>query len=282
MIIKAENMYEAWVKVNEDFMVMDTKSGMYMPSRDYTRVLWPVRLHVSNGFGFDGYKDHKKLPPFYAKYENRIKLLAKRYIDVNLWMEATKRLKFKEKKMSAKNPLSFTYLFHRKETRERKVPAGGGCLNHVTLVWFDGRWSLHVNLRASEITAALIGDIAFIEWIVKQIREEVRLKNWSDDELEVVWDISLASQMKSIIPLFLQYTGGDHRVLESMYRDPKNENEWFADVIRHFWHVFIHLERVTWHRRQRWTKQFLNTTKVDWSRAFKRWSKDFYEDISEF
>jgi hypothetical protein len=278
MYIEANNMFEAWVKLNEAFMVLDPNTGMYMSSRDYTRVCSVVRMHVAGGFGFNA-DQYSMLPEFFAKYQNRINLLAKRYIDPPLWEEGIARIKDREKRMQLKNPLSFVIQFHRTATRERKVPAGGGCLSQVIFIWNEGRWALHVTLRASEITAALMGDIVFVEWIVRQVAERVKLKNLDLDNMEIVWDIALASQMKSIIPLFLFYTGGDERVLGALFRDPKEQNIWFADVINHFWHTFVHLERVTWHRRQRWTKQFLERTEVNWKKAYKKWGKEFNEEL---
>jgi len=278
MYVEASNMYEAWVEVNNRFVDLQAVDGMLMSSRDYTRVYWPIRLHVSGGFGFDN-STYNELPGFYANYENRIKLLSKRYIDLDLWEEGIARIKAREKRMSIRNPLSFVLQFHRRATNERKVPAGGGCLTQLTFVWYQNLWHLHVSLRASEITAALMGDIAFVQWLVEMVKSKVRLKNWDDDSLEIVWDISLASQMKSIIPLFLLYTRGDLGTLEKLYCDPKTCDPWFADVVEHFWETFIHIERVTWHRRQRWTKRFLEATEVDWDVAYNKWRKEFRENL---
>ena len=278
MYIEANNMYEAWVKVNERFIQMESKSGMLMSSRDYTRVYWPVRLHVAGGFGFDE-SNRYELPSFYANYQNRIRLLANRYIDSELWEEGISRIKTRERRMSSRNPLSFVIQFHRRPTNERKVPAGGGCLTQITFVWYQNLWHLNVTLRASEITAALIGDIAFVQWVVEQVKDRVRLKNWDDGFLEIVWDIALASQMKSIIPLFLLYTRGDLGTFEFLFRDPSACDPWLGEVIEHFWETFIYLEKVTWHRRQRWTKRFLEATNVDWQKAHEKWRSEFGADI---
>lgn len=276
MLIEANNMYEAWIRLNEEFMVLPTSEGMHIPNRDYTRIVWPVRLHICCGFGFNAEVDgYDWLPRFYMDYPRRIKLLANRYIDSDLWEEGIVRLKARERRFQLKNPLSFVIQFHRRRTQERKVPAGGGCMTQVTFVWIDGRWALHVSLRASEVTAALIGDIAFVEWITRRVREEVRMKNWDEGNLEIIWDIALASQMKSITPLFLLFTGGDENVWHNLFKDTRGLNEWHASVINHFWDTFIYPEKITWHRRQKWSNRFLELTEIDWRNAKEKWKKEY-------
>jgi len=280
MLIEANNLFEAWIKLNEQFMMLSPEHGMHIPSRDYTRIVSPVRLHVCCGFGFDGSEDLHLLPPFYANYENRIKLLSKRYIQSDLWEEGIGRLQARQSRFQLKNPLSFVLQFHRRATTERKVPAGGGCLTQLTFIWINGRWSLHVTLRASEITAALMGDLVFVEYITRRVCEEVRMKNWDSNELEIVWDIALASQMKAIIPLFLLYTGGDENVWRQMFKDPDTLNEWHGSVVQHFWDVVIYPERITWHQRRRWSTKLLAASGLDWNIARDLWVKEYNrEDI---
>jgi len=275
LMVEGDNLYDGWIKLNEAYMNAMPEEGMYMSSRDFTRVFSPIRIHTLGGFGFDLDTRDSTLPPFYSKYENRVNLLDKRYIDEELWETALARLILREKKMTRTNPLSFVFPFHRRATNERKVPAGGGCLTQFTFVWYEERWQLHVTLRASEITVALAGDIAFVHHLVQRVKNRVRFRNWDDDKLEIFWDMSLGSQMKVVIPLFLLYTRGDLEVLDLMYKDPRKiENKWFADIVTHFWDIFIHPERVTWHRRLRWTRQFLGATQVDWQKAYERWQTE--------
>lgn len=275
MYIEGETLLDCWKKANDAFVLLDPSVGMYMSSRDYTRVVPGLYMVAKHGFGFNPVKnEYVDMPGFYAKYGSRIQLLAKRYVDPLFWDEGIIRLKSKQGKLTKTNPLSFAMQFHRRETRERKVPTGGGCLQSATFAWVYGKWQLHIHLRASEITAALSGDIAFMEWIVRQVRSEVKLRDWNDD-FEIHWTIALASQMKSIIPLYLLYSGGDEKVVTYMYRDPSKEHAWFADVINYFWNTFIYIEKTTWHRRQRWVKQFLNKSDIEWSSLHRKWKKEY-------
>lgn len=279
LTVKAGTLMSAWEKLNWKFITLPESEGMHIPTRDYTRVTWPVRLSVTRGFGFDG-SDHEDLHGFFKDYSHRIKLLHKRYIDPELWEEGMLRLQARAGKLSSRNPLSFIFQFHRRRTSERKVPAGGGCLSQIVFVWFQGKWGLHVTLRASEITASLMGDFVFVHYLVDRIRNEVNLKHFDPDNLEIFWDIALASQMKAIVPLFILYTRGDMAVLDWMYRNPKEiDNPWEANVVQHFWDTFLHPDRISWGARRRWTNRFYEVTEIDWQVAYKKWSKE-YADLS--
>lgn len=247
---------------------------MVLPGRDFSRVIWPVRLE-GNGFGFNSVSE---LPPFFSNFDRRITLLERRYIDDELWDEGLNRLQLRKKRLSSKNPLSFSFQFHRRPTAERKVPAGGGCLQTIVLVWCNNTWGISVHLRASEITARLLADIAFVKWAVDQIVKLTGVSKWPENP-KIFWTIELASQMKYLIPSFLFHTYGEQSVLDFFVSGPDfpailpgtqvTPNLWTDTITKHFWEEFIHPEKIKWMQRRRWSDKFLAITKTDWNEAKK-------------
>ncbi len=263
MEIQAKKLYTCWKKLNLEFLRLPDETGMLIPTRDFTRVTRYVRLRATNGFGLPRLED---LPPFFSSYERRANLLRKRYVDEQLWHEGVDRLKLKSKRMARTNPLSFVVAFHRRATSERGVPAGGGCLQTITFVWCDGVWSLHVYLRASEITARLLADLVFVNEAVNQIVEEVPIKKWDPKNAEIVWDLALASQMKYMIPIFLLYLKGEDFVVNYFSKEEQpDDSNWVKTVRSHFWDTVIWPDRISWAQRRKWSEKFLEGTNTDWA-----------------
>jgi hypothetical protein len=243
---------------------------MLIPNRDFSRVIPHVRLVAEEGFGLPS--NLNKLPQFFSNYDRRMTLLGNRYIDPELWQEGVERLVARRSRMARTNPLSFVIPFHRRATSERKVPAGGGCLQTITFIWVNGRWELHVALRASEITARLIADMLFVKRSVNAIVEEVNFKKW-EPKTRIVWDIALASQMKYLVPLYVLFAEGEGQVINE-YTSGKPEGIWQNIIWEHFWDTFIYPERITWAQRRKWSEKFLEMTSAPWAKLAKA-GRDF-------
>lgn len=254
-----KSLYEGWKQINEEFLNPEVEHlGMLIPNRDFSRIIPNVRITSEGGFGLP-----KILPPFFANYSRRLDLLGARYIDEDLMDLAINRLIARRTRMARSNPMSFVIPFHRRPTPERKVPAGGGCLQTITFIWVNGRWQLHVLLRASEITARLIADIVFVRSVVRTVVKAVDFKKW-DPKTEIIWDIALASQMKYMVPVFYLYAYGDEKVREQ-YMNEEPDSPWRKAIWEHFWDTFIHPERITWQQRRKWSEKFLEATRdTDW------------------
>jgi len=251
MRLTAKTAYEAWQKLNHVFLADDSGS-MIMPGRDFSHAKYNVQLRVTNGFGLPD-----DPPPFF-NMERRLKTLETRYIDPDLWKEGVERLLARRDRATGTYPNTFLVQFHRRETRERKVPAGGGCLVSLNFTWFKKRWHLHVLSRASEITARLLADMYFVERAVNRVIEEAQVRKWDPDNLIIDWTLLLPSQMKYMVPIFLLFVEGEEAI-KSMMVDPPL-NDWHKIVQEHFWKEFIFPEKIKWAQRRKWSEKFLTWT----------------------
>ncbi|MDE2098832.1 MAG: hypothetical protein KGL39_16385 [Patescibacteria group bacterium] len=255
MRIRADTLYDAWVRLNQKFLDKPEDDAWLIPGRDFTNTRYNVQLHGEHGFQMP------LVAPWWQK-ERRITLLEKRYIDPDLWDEGVNRLIERRDHMAGSQPGNFSIMFHRRPTKERKVPSGGGCLISINFTWFKGRWNLHVLSRASEITYRLLADMYFLQYSVERAVAESNLKKWNPDDFTIDWTLLLPSQMKSMAPIFLQHVGGDEAVRRYMTWLPLHD--WQRTVQAHFWGEFIYPEKITWAQRRKWSNLFFDETKADW------------------
>lgn len=256
MQIKAPTLYEAWKGINNSFINDDPSDAMLMPGRDFSFVKYNIELDAQ-GFGLP-----ETPPPLFNK-DRRVKLLEKRYIDPYVWDEGINRLIERRDRSTGSQPNSFLMLYHRRDTNERKVPAGGGCLVSLNFTWWNKGWHLHILSRASEITNRLLGDSYFVKHSVDKIIEATGLKKWDPENVHITWNLLLPSQMKYMVFHFLLYTEGVEVLKDFVTSPPKNA--WQEVVIEHFWKEFIHPEKISWAQRRKWSEQFIKETpEVNW------------------
>jgi len=250
-------LYETWLKLNDDFLFTMTDdefllAGRELPrGRDFSYMTYNITLSAK-GFGLP------ESNPF-MKQDRRIKLLRGRYVHDILWKEALQRLKEKGTK-SSQGPMSYVMPFY----RTKSTPTGGGCLISLVFSWYNKSWKIHIMSRASEITIRLLGDMYFLESMVKEVLEEVPLKNWPGDNLQIDWTLLMCSQMKHVMPYYLLHTRGEDFVREYMLAEPQHLRH--LGIIEYFWGDGVHPERVKWMQRRKWTDKFLKEANhTDWA-----------------
>lgn len=264
MLLQRNTIWDCWKAINEEFIFGSPAGAAVFPGRDFSFVRYDVTLHATNGFGVpnsfrlpDGTtKAHIPLFPG----QKRLDMLANRYIYPPFWDEAIARMA--AKKVGSKQPSSFLLQFYRRETVERKVPSGGGCLVGINFTWFEKAWHVHILSRASEITARLASDIYFADQCVRKVVKEASLRHWDPKNLDIRWTLLLPSQMKYMTPLYLLLNYGD-RVVEE-YMGMPAENDWQRIVQEHFWTTVIYPERISWAQRRKWAEKFLSWSNIDW------------------
>ena len=249
-------MYDCWLALNDSFIKQDPSSAMLMPGRDFSLAKYHVTMHATQGFGVPD-----TIPPFFSP-EKRIGLLAKRYIDPEFWDPGIARMLERRDRLTSSYPSTSVIMFNRRETTERKVPAGGGCLISINFTWYQKQWHVHILSRASEITVRLLGDIMFLEYCVNKAAHEAQLKKWDPKNLHITWTLLLPSQMKYMVPLYLLHTKGMDAVHEFMTQ--RSHHAWMATIQEHFWNEFIFPEKISWAQRRKWSEKFLDVAELDW------------------
>jgi len=264
--IRTDTIYNAWWELNSRFIYDVPTNAMLMPGRDFSYAQYHITLTATNGFGIP-----EKLPPFFQP-SKRLSLLAKRYIDPEFWDAGVGRMLERQSKLTGSYPSTSVIVFNRRATKERKVPAGGGCLISINFTWFQKKWHVHILSRASEITARLLGDVLFLEHCVARAAREAQLKKFDIDNVELKWTLLLPSQMKYMVPLFLLYTHGEEELLRFMTSCPKTP--WQETIKQHFWQEFIYPDKIKWMQRRKWSEKFLNQISPALLEAIKKKKED--------
>jgi len=258
-------LHQAWKDLNHQFFFtwpdeMFLLAGRELPpAREFSYMTYDVRIR---GVGLGLPVTSNLLP----KPERRVNLLRGRYIDTELWDEAMNRLDLKKKKLGG--PMSYIFPFHRKN-----APTGGGCLAHIILTWYNKDWRVYVTSRASEITYRLLGDMYFVDSCLHEILEKVPLKNWNWDTLPLCWNITLASQLKHMMPFYLQQQGEERLLWRIVIGKVGPHNLRVKGMIEYFWANIIHPETVTWAQRRKYSEQFMKFTEIDWEHEEQRYLK---------
>lgn len=270
-IIQRETLFECWEGIN-NYLIFEDKEpvtlenleGSWLLNRDFGLSKFNMTLRAER-FGLPDVP-----PPFFTW--NRLDVLKKRYVNQALWDEGVNRIAKKGDKMAS--PMTFTVMFHRRDTSEMKVPTGGGCLVAMHLLIFKKKYRLHFTMRASEVTCRLLSDMYFFRMMAREMQEAVAkknkflAKNLDVDNIPIDITILLASQVKHYIPIFMLFQQGPEAVEKFFTSKPKTE--WQARLLHHFFEDFIWPENITWSQRKKWSEKF-----YDWHEELTGQSVDF-------
>ncbi len=252
------NLFKAWQKLNDDFIWADIEDSLMVggkpglpAGREFSTVAYNIQF---NAFGWGLPAENEYLDPV-----RRVRLLTKRYINEPMWEEAFNRLNDKKKKQGG--PMSFTFPFYRSAD---SAPTGGGCLISLSFTWWEKKWHIHVMSRASEITTRLLGDIYFVKHCVDRILKDLNyeLKKWPEDnEVEISWNLLMASQMKHVVPFYILDTHGEEKLEEYILAEPRDFRQ--KGVQDYFWDQTLHPEKINWAQRRKWSDKFVERVDLD-------------------
>ena len=259
MVAIRPTLYSSWRQVNDDFLYTTSDSefsiaGEDLPKgREFSTVTTDINI-AGCGFGLP------ESSIFLPHPERRVHLLERRYINQPLWDEALNRLFDRRKLLTG--PMSWVFPFYRSGP---DTPTGGGCLISLVFVWFRKAWSLEVNSRASEITYRLFGDMYFMQERVRKVADAIELRNFDIETVPINWHLTMASQIKHTLPLYLLQEHGDESMLQIAMADPRTlSNSRLVYLQEYFWKHIVHPETVTWAQRRKYSEKFLEISRLDW------------------
>lgn len=199
----------------------------------------------------------------YKNPQKRVDLLAKRYIQPDLYASAIERLdKIASRKSAYPTVVNMPFF------RTKDAPSGGGCLMGITFVWWKKQMRVEFNLRASEVTKALMGDLYFFRWLLK---EKISKDSTIGEKVDFEWGaktsfkMTLATQSRVLSPLYLLQLGGTEEVISYM-TNRSTEGSYKYALQKYFWTRFIypeyHIKRA---QTSKWVNTFLVwTNSTDW------------------
>lgn len=194
------SLYEEWQRVNE--MLLWGERPKSRVANKFGAYTWEPEVTLqATGFDLPAHTD--LFVP-----EERVKLLADRYIEPELWK------KCHEIHEKSAGSLSHSFLFDRYTGR---VPKAGGCLVGFVISKID-RKHYHVNIlsRAAESTMALFGDLYFIRHVLTSL-----LPFRVDPEtVKLNWALGVAQQNRYYAAVYLHQVHGQKFVERWAKSDP--------------------------------------------------------------
>lgn len=232
--IEMDTLYDQWFDINSRFFD-DSEELQIVKSMGAYAQMWNKTIEAT-GFGLP------EKPPVLLRDE-RINLLAERYIDPDLWKQCVARFK------AAPTSNTHTFLFNRRG----KQPKAGGCLIGFTLLRRSARhYDLMMTARAQECTMALLADIYFLHHCLKRLEKELKIK-FDLDRMHIRWHMGIAYQTRPFAPVYAFEAYG-----------AKGLKKWMRSKSRNEW------ERMM----QYWTNQMMNWDKnPKVTAANKTWGK---------
>lgn len=263
-LIPTKTLFEAFVDFNLYMATAPDEVGLRNPQQHFQD--W----HIEGiGFGLP-----EKAPSYVSslgKWDTRLNLLVKRYVQPDFWDMGISQMRQSPKlRKASKNSLlsSHTVMFFRQGKHDpddsgtpRSYPDGGGCLIALVFTMFGPRKGVHVFARASETIKALAGDLYFVRYLVRRAMKEAELP-WDPEEMHIRWTATYGVQKDYFFPLLLQETFGDEYVRD--FFTSEYNSAWRRFLHRYFWRFTLFPERVKWPPRRRPSELFLRNATLDW------------------